>query len=184
MTRSIALTTAIAYLLPSSSTGFSPTLPSRHTKKPAHPPSSPLSSTNNNEFDNFNPFQPGSKLSSKSSTGILTIGSSSTSSNITPGGQISPRAMKMKELTSSLLNSISDEESFQEILLQHEDFLLEQFENVDCVLEEGSIFTPEMSREERFERYRCVMEERIEGARVPAARSTLLKLMEFVLSRE
>lgn len=90
----------------------------------------------------------------------------------------------MKELTSSLLNSISDEESFQEILLQHEDFLLEQFENVDCVLEEGSIFTPDMSREKRFERYRCVMEERIEKARVPAARSTLLKLMEFVLSRE
>lgn len=55
---------------------------------------------------------------------------------------------------------------------------------MECVLEEGSIFTPDMSREERFERYRLVMGERIDKARVPAARGVLCKLMEFVLSRE
>jgi hypothetical protein len=188
MTKSIVLTTAIACTL-SSATAFTPTPPlisiNRQTKKPARQQRQPqtLSFSTNNEFDDFNPFQPGSKLSSNSSkSGILTIGKQS--SNVTPGGQISPRAMKMAELTSTLLNSISDDIATHEILLQNEHFLLEQFNNVDCVLEEGSIFTPDMSREERFKRYRLVMGERIDKARVPAARGVLCKLMEFVLSRE
>lgn len=90
----------------------------------------------------------------------------------------------MKEITTSLLNAISDPDAVQEILVTNQDFLLEQFNNLDCVLEEDSIYTPDMSREERFGRYKQVMGERIEGARVPAARNTLKALMEFVLSRE
>ena len=90
----------------------------------------------------------------------------------------------MKEITSALLNSISDEDTVQDILMQHQDFLLEQFDNLDCVLEEDSIFTPDMNREERFNTYEVVMEERIESARIPAARNTLMALKEFVLSKK
>ena len=72
----------------------------------------------------------------------------------------------------------------QQILIEHEDFLLEQLNDLEVVLEEDSIYTPEMNREERFERYRVVMEERIGGARAPAARNTLMALKEFVLSRQ
>ena len=156
-------------------TAFSPNLQNHVSKA-----TSLLASNNNNGFDGFNPFQPGSKISN-SNTGII-IGNKS--SNNTPGGRISPRAIRMKEVTSALLNSISDSDSVQQILLEHEEFLLEQFDNLDAVLEEDSIFTPDMSRSERFERYRKVMEERIGGARVPAARNTLTALKEFVVSRE
>ena len=90
----------------------------------------------------------------------------------------------MKELTTALLNSISDEDTIHDILIQHQDFLLEQFDNLDCVLEEDSIFTPDMSRKERFNTYELVMEERIKSARVPAARNTLMALKEFVLSKK
>jgi hypothetical protein len=146
----------------------------------SHIETAPLLAANDNEFEGFNPFQPGSKIS-KSTSGI-TVGSAR--SNETPGGRISPRAMKMKELTASLFQSISDKESVQQILNNHEDFLLEQFNNLGVVLEEDSIFTPDMSREERFQRYKVVMEERIQGARAPAAKNILIALREFVLSKE
>ena len=41
-----------------------------------------------------------------------------------------------------------------------------------------------MDRGERFRRYREVMDERIEGARAPAAKKALGALKDFVLSRE
>jgi hypothetical protein len=135
---------------------------------------------NTNEFDGFNPFQPGSKMQTKSS-GIF-IGSSPNKD--TPGGRISPRQMKMKQLTTELLASISDPEAVSQLLQSNEGFLLEQLNNIDAVLEPDSVFHPSMSRKERFERYRQVMDERIESARVPAARNVLTLLKEFVLSNE
>ncbi|KAL7485678.1 hypothetical protein ACHAW6_011277 [Cyclotella cf. meneghiniana] len=133
-----------------------------------------------NEFDGFNPFQPGSKIQTKSN-GIF-IGSSPNKD--TPGGRISPRQMKMKQLTTELLASISDPESVSQLLQSNEGFLLEQLNNIDAVLEPDSVFHPTMTRKERFERYRQVMDERIEGARVPAARNVLTLLKDFVLSKE
>ncbi|KAL3784195.1 hypothetical protein HJC23_001394 [Cyclotella cryptica] len=133
-----------------------------------------------NEFDGFNPFQPGSKIQPKSS-GII-IGSSPNKE--TPGGRISPRQMKMKQLTTELLASISDPQSVSTLLESNEGFLLEQLNNLDAVLEPDSVFHPSMNRKERFERYRQVMDERIESARAPAARNVLTLLKEFVLSKE
>ncbi|KAL7518031.1 hypothetical protein ACHAWX_002896 [Stephanocyclus meneghinianus] len=92
--------------------------------------------------------------------------------------------MKMKQLTTELLASISDPESVSQLLQSNEGFLLEQLNNIDAVLEPDSVFHPAMTRKERFERYRQVMDERIESARVPAARNVLTLLKDFVLSKE
>ena len=70
-----------------------------------------------------------------------------------------------------------------EILIQNEEFLLQQLNDVEVVLEGDSIYTPEMGRDERFDRYEVVMRERIGKARSGAAKKTLGVLMEFVLSR-
>jgi len=90
----------------------------------------------------------------------------------------------MKELTTDLLACLSDEESVAELLQSNEDFLLEQLNNLDAVLEVDSVYTPDMTRGERFARYRQVMEERIEGARAPVAKKALGALKDFVLARE
>lgn len=102
----------------------------------------------------------------------------------TPGGRISPRQMRMKELTTDLLARLSDDEAVSKLLQSNDDFLLEQLNNLDAVLEPDSVYTPNMNREERFQKYRQVMDDRIEGARAPAAKKALGALREFVLSRE
>ena len=61
---------------------------------------------------------------------------------------------------------------------------IESSDHLDAVLESDSVFTPDMSREERYERYRMVMDERIENARAPAAKKALGILRDFVSSRE
>jgi hypothetical protein len=92
--------------------------------------------------------------------------------------------MKMKELTTELLLNISDDDMISKLLLTNEEFLLEQLNNVDAVLEPDSVLTPDMTREERFRQYEKVMNERITGARAPVARKALGVLRDFVLSRE
>ena len=139
---------------------------------------------NDNEFDGFNPFQPGAKIKTKGGFGILSDDERKQPAPTTPGGQISPRQMRMKELTTDLLARLSDEDAVSELLISNEEFLLQQLNNLDAVLESDSVFTPDMSREERYERYRMVMDERIENARAPAAKKALGILRDFVSSRE
>eukprot|EP00580_Thalassiosira_gravida_P012888 CAMPEP_0201651034 /NCGR_PEP_ID=MMETSP0493-20130528/42312_1 /ASSEMBLY_ACC=CAM_ASM_000838 /TAXON_ID=420259 /ORGANISM="Thalassiosira gravida, Strain GMp14c1" /LENGTH=227 /DNA_ID=CAMNT_0048127293 /DNA_START=19 /DNA_END=702 /DNA_ORIENTATION=- len=143
-------------------------------------------STPSQEFDGFNPFQPGAKMPTKSGFGILSSDSQKKTSaaTTTPGGQISPRQMRMKELTGNLLNCLSSDDAVAELLQSNEDFLLEQLNDVDVVLEPGSVYTPDMSREERFREYERVMEERIGDARAPAAKKALGALLDFVMDRE
>eukprot|EP01082_Thalassiosira_pseudonana_P002878 g3633.t1 g3633 contig12:2463085-2463747(-) len=138
------------------------------------------SDTTKDDFEGFNPFQPGSKIRTKSGFGIP----NETQPTSTPGGQISPRQMRMKELTTDLLARISSVEAVEELLQENEEFLLDQLNNLDAVLESDSVFTMEMTREERFVRYREVMIERIGSARAPVAKRALTLLMEFVLRRE
>ena len=92
--------------------------------------------------------------------------------------------MKMKDITTDLLMCISDDESVSELLLSNEEFLLEQLNNLDAVLEPDSVMTPDMTRPQRFQRYEEVMQERIDGARAPAAKKALGALKGFVMSRE
>ncbi|KAL3770197.1 hypothetical protein ACHAWU_009137 [Discostella pseudostelligera] len=150
---------------------------------------SPLFSGDNNDndsndFSGFNPFQPGSKMPSSGGFETLSDDDRKQPSPSTPGGRVSPRSMRMKELTTDLLACISDEDSVSNLLESNEEFLLEQLNNLDAVLEPDSIFTPSMSRSERFEQYRQVMEDRIRNARAPAAKNALRALKEFVSSRE
>ena len=141
-------------------------------------------SKTNDEFDGFNPFQPGSKMPTKGGFGILSDDERKQTPQSTPGGQVSPRQMRMKELTTNLLACLSDDESVSNLLQTNEDFLLEQLNNLDAVLEPDSVFTPDMNREERFERYCQVMDERIGKARAPAAKKALGALKDFVASKE
>jgi len=125
-------------------------------------------------------------MPTKSGFGILSSDSQKKTSaaTTTPGGQISPRQMRMKELTGNLLNCLSSDDAVAELLQSNEDFLLEQLNDVDVVLEPGSVYTPDMSREERFREYERVMEERIGDARAPAAKKALGALLDFVMDRE
>lgn len=140
--------------------------------------------SDSNEFGGFNPFRPGSKVQTKGGFGILSDDERRQPPPTTPGGRISPRQMRMKELTTDLLAHLFDDESISRLLRSNEEFLLEQLNNLDAVLEPDSVFSPDMSREERFERYRQVMEERIENARAPAAKKALGALQDFVWSKK
>lgn len=135
------------------------------------------------EFEGFNPFQPGSKISTKSGFGILPPNSSN-NQNSTPGGQVSPRQMRMKKLTTDLLACISDKDAVEKLLESNEDFLMEQLNNDGVVWDPDSIFDPSMNRAERFARYKEVMEKRIGSARAPAAKNVLSALRDFVMRRE
>ncbi|KAL7544642.1 hypothetical protein ACHAWF_008015 [Thalassiosira exigua] len=152
-------------------------------------PSSPLFSPESedegsDEFDGFNPFQPGSKVPVKGGFGVLSDEERKKPPPSTPGGQISPRQMRMKDLTTDLLACLSDDDAVSCLLRANEQFLLEQLDNPDAVLEADSVYSPEMGREDRFRRYQEVMEERIENARAPAAKKALTALKNFVLERE
>ena len=70
-----------------------------------------------NEFDGFNPFQPGAKIKTKGGFGILSDDERKQPAPTTPGGQISPRQMRMKELTTDLLARLSDEDAVSELLI-------------------------------------------------------------------
>ena len=91
--------------------------------------------------------------------------------------------MKMKELTTDLLACISDNDAVNHLLHSNEKFLLEQLNNMDAVLEPESVFTPNMNREERFDMYQQVMNERIKNARAPVAKKALEALRDFVWSK-
>ena len=141
-------------------------------------------SNDDNDFDGFNPFQPGAKIKTKGGFGILSDDDRKQHTQPTLGGQVSPRQMRMKEITTDLLMRLSDDDAVAELLQSNEDFLLQQLNDLDIVLESDSVYTPDMNREERFTRYREVMDERIENARAPAAKKALAILRDFVSARE
>ena len=141
-------------------------------------------SSDSNDFGGFNPFRPGSKIPNRGGFGIISDDERRNSSPTTPGGRVSPRQMRMKELTTDLLARIPDEEAVSLLLRSNEIFLLEQLTNLDAVLEPDSVFSSDMSREERFIRYQQVMDERIRTARAPAAKKALGALKDFVWSRK
>lgn len=163
--------------------------PTQSTTSASALANSPLFSGDDNDnesnvFDGFNPFQPGSKMTSRGGFGILASDDRKQPPPSTPGGRVSPRGMRMKELTTNLLACISDDESVSHLLRTNEEFLLEQLNNIDAALEPDSVFTPSMSRSERFEQYRRVMEDRIRNAKAPAAKNVLSALKDFVTSKE
>lgn len=154
-------------------------------------PSSPLFSpdpdendSDSDDFGGFNPFAPGSRIPAKGGFGVLSDSERRRPPPTTPGGLVSPRAMRMKELTTTLLSVLSDDAAVEKLLRENADFLLDQLDNDGAALEVDSVYAPGMTRGERYERYREVMDGRIEGARAPAAKKALGALRDFVSSRE
>ena len=154
-------------------------------------PSSPLFSpdpdendSDSDDFGGFNPFAPGSRIPAKGGFGVLSDSERRRPPPTTPGGLVSPRAMRMKELTTTLLSVLSDDAAVEKLLRENADFLLDQLDNDGAALEVDSVYAPGMTRGERYERYREVMDGRIEGARAPAAKNALGALRDFVSSRE
>ena len=119
---------------------------------------------------NFNPFE---KRNTKSSNA---------SSFLFANSQISPRQMQMQEVMSELLRFVDDEDQVQQILQTKKDFLLEPLMNDTSFLEKDSIYTSEMTKQERFQRYNQVMEERINKASSPAATKILTSMRNFIMS--
>ena len=72
----------------------------------------------------------------------------------------------------------------QDILQENKYFLLEPLENDDVVTDADSIYTPNMSRDERYSAYRSSMQDRLARSKNPQARKVLTAMMEFVLSYE
>lgn len=119
---------------------------------------------------NFNPFE---KRNAKGSNA---------SSFLFANSQISPRQMQMQEVMSELLRFVDDEEQVQQILQTQKDFLLEPLMNDTSFLEKDSIYTSDMTKEQRFQRYDQVMEERINKASSPAATKILTSMRNFIMS--
>eukprot|EP00579_Thalassiosira_antarctica_P007074 CAMPEP_0201888692 /NCGR_PEP_ID=MMETSP0902-20130614/28212_1 /ASSEMBLY_ACC=CAM_ASM_000551 /TAXON_ID=420261 /ORGANISM="Thalassiosira antarctica, Strain CCMP982" /LENGTH=125 /DNA_ID=CAMNT_0048419011 /DNA_START=59 /DNA_END=432 /DNA_ORIENTATION=+ len=63
--------------------------------------------TDSQGFDGFNPFQPGSKMPKKGGFGVLSDEERKQQTPSSPGGRISPRQMRMKELITDLLACLS-----------------------------------------------------------------------------
>lgn len=98
-----------------------------------------------------------------------------------PGPIFNLRKIRMSKITSDCLQQ-SSIDAMKGILLDEKKFLLEPLEDRDAVVDEDSIYTPDMSRDERYEAHRVSMQERVQKAKDPSARKVLTALMEFTAS--
>jgi hypothetical protein len=124
-----------------------------------------------NEFSNFNPFSYQTDKNKNSSMDNYAL-------------QISLRKTNMQALINELLDTVRDPEQLQAILQANREFLLEPIEEKDAVLDSDSVYTFNMSRAERYQAYRNVMEERMSTAKNPAVKQVLSALYDFVTSHE
>jgi len=94
----------------------------------------------------------------------------------------SVRKLKMKKVMDGLLRSANDDEAMDAVLTDSEDFLCEQLNDLDAVLDGDSIYEPDMGREERYRRYGEVMDERIGQARDSTVRKILERMKDYVMA--
>lgn len=94
------------------------------------------------------------------------------------------RSVRMSSLTSDLLNSLGDETAMRTILEENHDFLLEPLEVEDSLAASGPIYTPDMSRLERYRAYRKSVEERLKASRNEKAKAVLTAMKDYVLEFE
>jgi len=141
------------------------------------------SETEENSWEGFNPFE-----KKKTATTLNPL--------ITSNNQISLRQLRMKELMNTLLQKVSLDEiesngdgenkndaALYDILDQNSELLLEPLNDADAVMDRESIYDPGMSRDERFDRYDQVMEERIEKASNKSVRRILSTMKDYVSSK-
>lgn len=135
--------------------------------------SMPLSSTSSQlEQGNFNPFD------------YKTAGSKSSRSSGSAPPRVDIRSIRMGSLTTDLLNSLGDEAVMRTILEDNRDFLLEPLEVEDSLAASGSIYTPDMSRLERYQAYRQSVEERLKSSNNEKAKAVLTAMKDYVLEFE
>lgn len=94
------------------------------------------------------------------------------------------RKVHMQELTQDIMRNINDDASILAILENAREFLLEPFESENAVLDPDSIFEPGMSRPEKFERYRSIMNKRIDDAKNQSLKKLLQSMMDYVVQFE
>ena len=136
--------------------------------------SSPTEPSADGDWSNFNPFQQAASTSSSAqSTSMAGISTS--------GTPLSLRTMRMKSITGDLYQYNKYPSKMEEILRTNSDFLVEQLVDAQAVLDLDSVYTADMSLDERREKYAAVMEERVAGARSEEVRRVLVALRDFVL---
>jgi hypothetical protein len=132
------------------------------------------------DLKNFNPFQQQKQRSRSSARRSSYTSASSSSPNI-----ISLRQTQMQQLMSEMLEAVNKgDDGMKQVLETHKEFLLEPLEDDEAVLDVDSIYTPQMTRQERYQAYKKEMQKRIERASDPNAKSVLQNMLEFVLSHE
>ena len=93
----------------------------------------------------------------------------------------------MGKLLESLLEADGDLNKTRQILEESRDLLLQQFMDLDALLEPDSIFIVDdniiSTREGRFERYAEVMESRISNAQNGSVKRCLSSMRNFVLGQ-
>ncbi len=95
------------------------------------------------------------------------------------------RSMRMSSLTGDLLNRIGDEAATRALLEENRDFLLEPLEVPDSLAASASsIYTPNMTRSERYQAYRESVEDRLKNSKNGQARAVLTAMKDFVLEFE
>jgi len=119
------------------------------------------------EWKNFNPFEKQSKQEQKIKSSIL----------------ISPRKQRMDDIVMDLYRCNHDNTLMDDILRKNKDFLLEPFNNedFDSELESASIYDIDMSRDDKINKYKSVMMERIDNAKNGEVKIVLRTMMEFIL---
>eukprot|EP00536_Pseudo-nitzschia_multiseries_P007058 jgi/Psemu1/286861/fgenesh1_pg.158_\ len=98
--------------------------------------------------------------------------------------QVSLRSLRMTSLTDDLLNGLGNQAAVRAILEENRDFLLEPLESEDSVAGSGSIYTPGMTRSERYETYRKSVNKRLESSKNAKATAVLTAMRDFVLEFE
>jgi hypothetical protein len=92
----------------------------------------------------------------------------------------------MQDITKQLLDAVTEESSssVRRVLDANKDFLLELLEDQDAVLDSDSIYTPNMTRKERYETYKASMDRRIGTSRNKEACAVLTHMRDYVLEFE
>jgi hypothetical protein len=97
---------------------------------------------------------------------------------------ISMRQTQMQELTTHLMENVNDDEKIQELLEKARSLLLEPLDNDNAALDPESIYSPGMTRAQRYLKYRLTMEARISSASRADLKKMLQAMKDFVLSQQ
>jgi hypothetical protein len=161
------------YLIPAVILGLVPTVLAFFVSPLSLPRSSlphlSFSQKNEPDFSSFNPFQQQESLS-----GFNPFEQRQT--------QINLRKLQMSELTTDMLLAVEqgDDEQIQDLLTRNKDMLLEPLEIGSS--EPDSIYTPEMTRSQRYQAYHQNLAERITQAKNKSVAQVLEAMSDYVLS--